>query len=333
VTAERSPATSQRRHHRWLHVLLVVSGAVGLVVVGALVAAGVLLSGSVSTAATKQHFLITHRLLDIGLRFSVRRAASEEPAPLLDDPALVERGLACYRRHCEQCHGGPGRAPGAAARGMLPIPSNLVQAGRDWPAQWLHYVTRKGVRMTGMPAWEYRISDHDLWATVAFLKTLPTLTARDYAARIDASTDVECPDRQDLPEPPDDPGPTLLRQYACDSCHVIEGVVGPQIHVGPPLRDWPRRGYIAGVLPNTPANLERWIRDPQQVSPGTLMPDLDVPPAHARAMAEFLFLQAPLEQPAKHPEHAAEHTRSGEHTGSGEHTEPAQRSEPAEHAE
>jgi mono/diheme cytochrome c family protein len=288
--------------HRWLHVLLVASGAIGLVVVGAVVGAAVLLSGTVSTAATKQHFWITHRLLDAGLHFSVQRATSDEAAPPLDDPALVARGLACYRRHCEQCHGAPGRPPGHAARGMLPIPSNLAQSGRDWPAEWLHYVTSKGVRMTGMPAWEYRISARDLWATVAFVKTMPALSADDYTARVAAIDVADCADRQELPPPPDEPGPTLLRQYACDSCHQIEGVVGPSTFVGPPLRDWSRRAYIAGVLPNTRENLERWIRDPQQVSPGTLMPDLDVPPQHAQVMARFLFLQAPPARPAKDPQ-------------------------------
>jgi cytochrome c2 len=104
---------------------------------------------------------------------------------------------------------------------------------------------------------------------------------------------ARCEPRQDLPATAEARGPTLLRQYACDSCHVIEGVVGPRTFVGPPLRDWARRGYIAGTLPNTPENLAQFIRDPQAVSPGTLMPDLEVPPEHARAMAEFLFAQSP----------------------------------------
>jgi hypothetical protein len=81
----------------------------------------------------------------------------------------------------------------------------------------------------------------------------------------------------------------LLRQYACHSCHRIEGVVGPRIDAGPPLIDWSQRAFIAGVLPNTEENLTRWIMDPSAISPQTLMPDLDVAPEHARAMARFLF--------------------------------------------
>ena len=279
------------REHGKYHALLLAAGALGLLVVGALVGGAVLLSGTVSTAATKQHFWITHRLLDVGLHFSVRESARDIEVPRLDDAALVERGLGCYDQHCAQCHGAPGVAPGPAARGLLPVPGNLAQTAREWPPAWLYYVTRKGVRMTGMPAWEYRLAEPDLWATVAFLQALPSLQPAEYAAR--AARAPACAHRQDLPRTDDEPGPTLLRQYACHACHVIEGVVGPDSHAGPPLRDWPRRAYIAGVLPNTPANLERWIREPHSVSPGTTMPDLDVPAEHARAMARYLFRQAP----------------------------------------
>jgi mono/diheme cytochrome c family protein len=279
------------REHGRYHVLLLATGALGLLAVGALVGGAVLLSGTVSTAATKQHFWITHRLLDLGLHFSVRESARDIETPQLDDPALVERGLGCYYQHCAQCHGAPGVAPGPAARGLLPVPGNLAQTALEWPPAWLYYVTRKGVRMTGMPAWEYRLAEPDLWATVAFLQELPSLQPAEYAAR--AARAPACAQRQDLPRTADEPGPTLLRQYACHACHVIEGVVGPDSHSGPPLRDWPRRAYIAGVLPNTPANLERWIREPKAVSPGTTMPDLDVPAEHARAMARYLFRQAP----------------------------------------
>ena len=46
---------------------------------------------------------------------------------------------------------------------------------------------------------------------------------------------------------------------------------------------------IAGGLPNTPANLIAWIRDPQQFDPGTLMPDLHVSPDAARDIAAYLY--------------------------------------------
>ena len=43
-------------------------------------------------------------------------------------------------------------------------------------------MTQKGVRMSGMPAWEYRISEAGLWATVAFLQAMPEMTTVEYEA-------------------------------------------------------------------------------------------------------------------------------------------------------
>jgi mono/diheme cytochrome c family protein len=266
-----------------------VSGAITLVLAGVVVGFAILLSGTVSTEATKQHFAITHRLLDLGLRFSVRQSASGIEAPPLDDPAMIATGLACFRIHCAQCHGAPAVGNEAHAQGLLPTPSNLAETAREWPAEWLYYVTKKGVRMTGMPAWEYRISDEGLWSTVAFLKRLPALKRAKYAA-LAARASAECPPSL---EPPVGPwratAKTVFLQYSCHSCHVIEGVVGPDTHVGPPLVEWRKRRYIAGVLPNTRNNLVRWIMDPHDVSPQTLMPDLDVAEAHAQDMARYLF--------------------------------------------
>ena len=52
------------------------------------------------------------------------------------------------------------------------------------------------------------------------------------------------------------------------------------------------RAIIAGHLANTPDNMQRWIRDPQQVSPGTAMPDLNVGEGDARDITAFLYTRA-----------------------------------------
>jgi cytochrome c2 len=85
-----------------------------------------------------------------------------------------------------------------------------------------------------------------------------------------------------------DNGRLLLRQFGCGRCHVIPGVAAAEGRVGPPLSGVARRAYLAGLLPNTPQNLARWIRDPQSVDPRTAMPDLSVSEAHARDIVAYL---------------------------------------------
>ena len=46
--------------------------------------------------------------------------------------------------------------------------------------------------MSGMPAWEYRLADADLWAVVGFLQRLPELTPAAFRAATVGRTDAQC---------------------------------------------------------------------------------------------------------------------------------------------
>ena len=84
-------------------------------------------------------------------------------------------------------------------------------------------------------------------------------------------------------------GRLLLRQYGCGDCHRIPDVVAANGTTGPPLAGVRQRVYLAGVVPNSPENMVRWIRSPQSFKPKTTMPDMRVPEQHAIDMVEHLF--------------------------------------------
>lgn len=89
-------------------------------------------------------------------------------------------------------------------------------------------------------------------------------------------------------------GKELLREYGCVACHQVPGVPGPQGSVGPPLGGIADRRAIAGSLPNTADDLARWIQDPQDVEPGTLMPDVGVTDEDVDDIVAYLYT---LERP------------------------------------
>ncbi len=84
-------------------------------------------------------------------------------------------------------------------------------------------------------------------------------------------------------------GRRLIEHFHCGACHLIPGVPHARGMVGPPLIDFGRRSYVAGVLPNTPANLERWLRSPPKVDPLTAMPTLGLSRQQARDVAAYLY--------------------------------------------
>jgi cytochrome c len=84
-------------------------------------------------------------------------------------------------------------------------------------------------------------------------------------------------------------GKVAIERYGCGTCHSIPGVRGANGTVGPPLDHFGRRGYIAGRLANNGPNLIRWIQHPQEIEPGTAMPDAGVTAIDARDIAAYLF--------------------------------------------
>jgi cytochrome c oxidase subunit 2 len=70
-------------------------------------------------------------------------------------------------------------------------------------------------------------------------------------------------------------GQQLFMQMSCVNCHAINGTVA-HARVGPDLTHLASRGQLcAGMLDNTPANLRRWLRNPQAVKPGAEMPNFE----------------------------------------------------------
>lgn len=273
--------------------LMLKTIAATLIVVALLGAAGaaiVLKAGWYNVASTDQHFQVTHTLLEQGMADSVRRHARALRAPSLTDAGMVLRGAGIYRDSCVQCHGAPGVAQADFGKSMQPVPGPLVDAARRWQPEQLYWITRHGIKMSGMPAWEFHLSEDQLWAVVAFLQAMPALSAPEYAA-FAARAPAASPAPPALAKVQGDPerGRRALAQYACHACHRIPGVTGPEVYVGRPLQHLASRKFIAGHLPNNQANLVRWILDPQAVDPQAAMPKQGVSAADAMDMSAYLL--------------------------------------------
>src|ERR1700719_770899 len=86
-------------------------------------------------------------------------------------------------------------------------------------------------------------------------------------------------------------GRRVFETTACINCHSVAGTTATG-RFGPDLTHLMSRDTIAsGAAPNTPANLRRWIQDPDAIKPGSLMPamqlndrDLDVLTAYLETL-------------------------------------------------
>jgi cytochrome c oxidase subunit II len=82
-------------------------------------------------------------------------------------------------------------------------------------------------------------------------------------------------------------GRQLFLQMTCVNCHPIRGVAA-QANAAPDLTHLAdRRTLAAGVLQNTPADLARWLKNPQSIKPGCKMPNLNLTDAQVRDLVSF----------------------------------------------
>jgi putative membrane protein len=84
-------------------------------------------------------------------------------------------------------------------------------------------------------------------------------------------------------------GRAAISAYGCATCHVVPGVREARGLVGPPLTNIASRVYLAGRVPNTPANMQLWIQRPHAIDDQTAMPETGVTDSDARDLAAYLY--------------------------------------------
>lgn len=116
----------------------------------------------VSTAAAPLPFERT--IARMALHAAIDRHAPDK-SPVEATEANLLEGAKDYREHCAICHGLPGEATTPLRQGMFPKPPNLLEGTgvTDDPVGNTFWVTKNGIRLSGMPAWDKAMNDDEIW--------------------------------------------------------------------------------------------------------------------------------------------------------------------------
>ncbi|NQZ50892.1 MAG: cytochrome c [Moritella sp.] len=155
---------------------------------------GFLYSGLFPMGADNKHNAFTFWVLETLRTKSIARAASNIEVPPLNSPQLLLSGGADYNDMCSGCHLKPGQEDNDMALGLYPAPPNLTVSSDkhghaheddshndiDATAKQQFWVIKHGIMASGMAAFGPTHDDERIWAMVAFIKRLPTLTPEQY---------------------------------------------------------------------------------------------------------------------------------------------------------
>ena len=152
--------------------------AIGVVIVIFLI---FIYSGVYNVSAMVPHTRVTLWVINTVKDNSIDFHSSNIKAPSLEDTAMIKTGFAHYNEMCVGCHGAPGIKPDDAGKGLYPHPPNLARSAKEMPASQLFWITKNGIKFTGMPSFGKTHSDQKIWDMVAFMKTLPGMTKEQYS--------------------------------------------------------------------------------------------------------------------------------------------------------
>mgnify|MGYP000154693903 FL=1 len=161
-----------------------------LAVLGIGAAATVMFSGVVNVAADEPHSDLVYWLLEETRENAIKKAAQAIEVPDLSEPELLLTGGVDYEFMCSGCHLKPGQSESDMSIGLYPAPPNLTISNNEHEghdhgddvqaARKNFWVIKHGIKASGMPAWGKTHDDQRIWAMVAFIKQLPTLTPEQY---------------------------------------------------------------------------------------------------------------------------------------------------------
>ena len=133
-------------------------------------------TGNIPANADAQPTRIERIIAGTARKAYIAANAPHDPNPVaITDDNLIA-GMKIYTMNCAECHGGLDRKPSPIGRALYPGAPNLIDHPvDDDPEYETFFVTKHGIRLSGMPAWTGVLTDDDMWKVTAFLKRMPDL--------------------------------------------------------------------------------------------------------------------------------------------------------------
>jgi mono/diheme cytochrome c family protein len=161
-------------------------GFIGGVVLTLLVVFGsaflVINRGWIPIGADNAPGTVEHRLAHMATDAYLSRHAPTQANPVQPTGAALGEGARLYEKHCAVCHGGAAARTSVLRTQFSPHVPQLVSKVPKDPDGEFWWITKHGVRLTGMPAWDGILSDQQIWTVVAFIKHSDKLPADAQAA-------------------------------------------------------------------------------------------------------------------------------------------------------
>lgn len=126
-------------------------------------------------ADAEPHWLET-KIAHFALDSYVSKQAKELPQnPLKPTADVLIQGMKIFKNNCAGCHGSPADKEGAFGKAFYPKAPQFWRNGLNDDPREIFWITKHGIRMSGMPSMKDSLKDEDIWKVVTFMGAIPKL--------------------------------------------------------------------------------------------------------------------------------------------------------------
>ncbi len=138
--------------------------------------------GRYDVSATRPHPTVVSMAFHSITERSIQRNSANLTVPYdINDRDIYVMGFKEYEHMCVQCHGAPGVEASPTGKGLFPEPPKFPEEELyEYSLKDIFWVTKHGVKMTGMPAYGPTHKDETIWAVAIFLDRSRNLSEAEY---------------------------------------------------------------------------------------------------------------------------------------------------------
>ena len=150
--------------------------------------------GRYDVSATKPDPKIVNMIFHGIAERSIKRNSANLEIPYdinINDKNIYVKGFREYDHMCVQCHGAPGVEASPTGKGLFPEPPKFPgERLNEYSLKDIFWVTKNGIKMTGMPAYGPTHEDEAIWAVAIFLDRSRNLSEAEYKKLRDEYSDT-----------------------------------------------------------------------------------------------------------------------------------------------
>jgi thiosulfate dehydrogenase len=159
--------------------------------------------GMMPVATASAPLPMEEKIAKMALRARMAKDPVQQSPVPADEPNMTQ-GAHVYVENCAFCHGFPSGKASFAAKGMFPLPPQLLSEDTvtDDPTGKIYWKVENGIRLTGMPGFKDMLTPTQMWQVSQMLQHADKLPEQTKAALVKPAA---------LPLAPPSPTPAAMQ--------------------------------------------------------------------------------------------------------------------------